>query len=429
MSAAAPRRDEPLAEGLLIRGQYRLIEQIGSGGMGEVWRARDLLRERAGDPEADIALKLLHAEYADREDLFVALQREAKNAHKLAHPNVLTVFDFQVDESLGRPFISMELLRGEPLDAVIEAPGLGRGAVPIIRGIAAGLAYAHQKGYVHADMKPANVFLTRDGVPKILDFGIARAMREVAADEPRDQFDIRTVGGLTVAYASPEMLGGADAIPADDVFALGLIAFELVNGSLPFGRKRNDELGARPALPPLPGLRPWEKRAIRRSLAMPRAARWQDAAAFERAMRPPVRTAWIAGLTLATLLAGGGAAWLQAIEAAAPDPIEALPQATQQQVRHDLADGDTALAEARRRSLSLVDDAVKHYGNAYALHPLAIVTRSAGFTGAADLWIKQTASLPAGDRLEELLKLSRLSAFYEGYEPLKTAVERARQGR
>src|SRR5262249_50294538 len=135
----------------------------------------------------------------------------------------------------------MELLKGRSLDSLVrEVKGKGTGrdiALPIIRGIAEGLAYAHRKGIVHSDLKPGNVYLTEDNTPKILDFGIARAVPSaVPSGEARDEFDAGSLGAYTEAYATSEMIEGVDPHPADDLYALGIIGYELLTGAHPYKR-------------------------------------------------------------------------------------------------------------------------------------------------------------------------------------------------
>ena len=186
----------PLIEsGIIVKQRYVLEQIIGSGAMGQVWRSKDLMRERARNARLHVAIKLLNADCAHHPDALVGLEREASKAQDLAHPNIITVHNFDVDDDLGRAFISMECLEGESLEGVIRGArgfGLSReAAIPIIEGITEGLEYAHKKHVVHCDLKPGNVFVTSDGVPKILDFGIARAARLETAGGAVDRRDSR----------------------------------------------------------------------------------------------------------------------------------------------------------------------------------------------------------------------------------------------
>ena len=274
----------PVAAGTgnLIRGRYRLEQLLGAGAMGQVWKAKDLLLEEARDPRPHVAIKLLSRDMQRHQDAYVALQREARKASSLAHPNIATVYTFDVDPGTGQAFIAMELLDGMPLDALIRAepggiaPERARG---IIRGLAAGLAYAHTRGIVHCDFKPGNAFATREGAAKILDFGIARLASE--ADRAADAFDAGRLSALTPRYASREMSQGGQPHPADDVYALGLVAYELLSGRHPYGGLPARDAAAR-GLRPAPlkdiGRRRW--RAIDRALELDRTRRWPHAQAF-----------------------------------------------------------------------------------------------------------------------------------------------------
>jgi serine/threonine protein kinase len=240
--------------GVVLRGRYRLEAPLGQGAMGQVWRARDFLSEEAGEQEALFAIKLFVADFARGPDALRLMHSEARRVQKLGgHPNIVATHIFDRDEMTGLLFMVMELVEGQPLEEMLRQHGTGglgrRTGVPIVRGIAEGLAFAHAQGIVHCDLKPGNILITGKGVPKILDFGIAQAVQrpeEAGSDgggtEP-------LVSGYTRAYASPEALSSQRADPSDDVFALGVVAYEIFGGRHPFGIEAADDalrLGLKP---------------------------------------------------------------------------------------------------------------------------------------------------------------------------------------
>ncbi len=200
--------------------RYEILEQIGAGGMGVVFRARD---RRLG---REVALKRLAENLRDNPTALQLVQREARAAAALNHPNIVTLFD--ADEEDGRFFITMELLRGHPLSARLrkqrrfpfhEVALLGR-------QVAAGLEYAHARGVIHRDIKPGNLFLTDGKVLKIMDFGLAKGFEEVRKQA--------TLVAGTPCYMSPEQTTRGAVGPPADVYALGVTLFELLVGQVPF---------------------------------------------------------------------------------------------------------------------------------------------------------------------------------------------------
>ncbi|NJN52393.1 MAG: serine/threonine protein kinase, partial [Gammaproteobacteria bacterium] len=286
-----PASSGDLAPGTVVRERFVIDSVLGRGGMGVVYRAKDLRKEEMQDSDPFVALKVLGGDYNRDPRMMMALQREARKAQSLAHPNIATVYDFDRDGE--QVYITMEVLNGAPLnDVIAEHPqGLTTArARSITRGLCLGLAYAHNKGIVHSDFKPGNIFLAPDDRTRILDFGIARAAPagtfrgEASATT---QFDAGDLGALTPSYASCEMFEGKEPHPADDVFALAIVAYQLFSGRHPFDFTPAIEarrLGLEPT--PIKGIKRREWRALKRGLAFERADRSGHAAEFLEAAAP-----------------------------------------------------------------------------------------------------------------------------------------------
>ena len=208
--------------GQVIAERYELEELVGTGGMSRVYRARDQLLER------HVALKVLHSRYNEDEEYVERFRREARSVAKLSHPHIVTVIDRGEDE--GQQFIVFEYVDGENLKQLIERTGPlpMRRAVELASTIADALAFAHEHGLVHRDVKPQNVLLTQDGDAKVTDFGIARSL-----DVEHGVTQTGTVLG-TSNYLSPEQASGAATTPATDIYSLGVVLYELLTGEVPF---------------------------------------------------------------------------------------------------------------------------------------------------------------------------------------------------
>jgi serine/threonine protein kinase len=426
----------PFGQGYRLRARYELDEMIGQGAMGQVWRAKDLLGEEALDRNPYVAVKVLNSDFESRPDAFIALHREATRAQKLAHPNIVTVYVFDRDEASGRAFVAMELLEGRPLDKVIRqggAAGLPREeAIPIIRGMAEGLAYAHRKGIVHSDFKPANVFLTADGTPKILDFGIARAVQvaeRVAGlpvpDSLRDDRDDSGFQGYTVNYAAPEALAGAPPSTAEDVFALGIVAYELISGRHPFKRMSAIEAQAENIeRPPLRGLKRRESNAIDKALCYDPAQRFADAAAFLRHLQgtPIIQQALVAAV--AVLVIAAGILWYRNYVDSLPAvPFESLPAQVQRDFLDRVRKGNESLQYLERtHDITASADAAESFAEAYVLHekdPRAVSGLETAADYAIDWFGKSTDKRAAREELE---KFRAKSDYYQQYKPLRKAI-------
>ncbi len=226
---------------------YEILAPLGAGGMGEVWRARDTRLNR------EVALKFLPAEFAKDADRLRRFEQEAHATSALNHPNILTVHDIgsASPEMGGAPFIVAELLAGAELRAHLKDGALSpRQTLDYAQQITAGLAAAHAKGIVHRDLKPENLFVTTDGRVKILDFGLAklkaprRAPIDSEAPTQKQITDPGTVLG-TVGYMAPEQVRGQEADSRADIFAFGLILYEMLAGRRAFtGASTADVLSA-----------------------------------------------------------------------------------------------------------------------------------------------------------------------------------------
>jgi serine/threonine protein kinase len=266
-----------------LNGRFVLEECIGFGGMGTVYKALDLRKLEASDRKPYIAIKVLNVQFRGHPKSLITLQREAKKAQALAHPNIVTVYDFDRDGST--VYLTMELLSGKPLSRILRAPdfkGLPAAEVwRIANGMGKALAYAHERGFVHCDLKPANVFLTEKGEVKVIDFGISRVFHKPEDDADVTVFDPGSLGGLTPAYASAEMLERKEPDPRDDIYALACIAYELLTGKHPFDRVAATQArnaGMKPMRPKGIGFRQWQ--ALKAALSFRRETRTASIAAF-----------------------------------------------------------------------------------------------------------------------------------------------------
>jgi eukaryotic-like serine/threonine-protein kinase len=213
-------------------GHYEILAPLGAGGMGEVWRARDTRLNR------EVAIKVLPASFANDADRLGRFEQEARATSALNHPNILTVYDIGTHD--GSPYIVEELLEGEELRAQLnEGPIQPRSAIEYARQITDGLSAAHAKGVVHRDLKPENLFVTLDGRMKILDFGLAKLKpqhNDSVVSRVTTENRITTPGTVlgTVAYMSPEQVRGQEADHRSDIFAFGMILYEMLSGKRPF---------------------------------------------------------------------------------------------------------------------------------------------------------------------------------------------------
>lgn len=219
-----------MEEGAVLNGRYQLLERIGTGGMSDVFRARDLMLERS------IAIKVLHEKYSKDEAFRDRFRMEARAAANLSHPNIVTVHDFGYDQD--QLFIVMEHIPGKDLKTILRRRGRYsvEEAIPLIVQACAGVGYAHRAGLVHCDIKPHNFIVTPDNRLKVTDFGIARALSTILPDERAD-----VVWG-SPQYFSPEQAVGEAPSPSSDVYSLGVVLYEVLTGALPFNAPTSEEL-------------------------------------------------------------------------------------------------------------------------------------------------------------------------------------------
>ncbi|MBQ5965057.1 serine/threonine-protein kinase [Massilia sp. ZL223] len=266
-----------------LNGRFVLEECVGFGGMGTVYKALDLRKLEASDRKPYIAIKVLNVQFRGHPKSLIALQREARKAQALAHPNIVSVYDFDRDGQM--VYLTMEFLQGKPLSQVLRVQGFSgmpyAQVLPIVTGMGNALAYAHGRGFVHCDFKPGNVILTDSGIVKVIDFGIARVFQKTEEDADVTVFDPGSLGALTPAYASPEMLEHRDPDPRDDIYALGCITYELLTGRHPYDRVSALQArgaGMKPQRPAKLGRAQWH--ALRCALALEREARTPTVARF-----------------------------------------------------------------------------------------------------------------------------------------------------
>ncbi len=259
-------------EGRVLNNRYQLLERLGTGGMATVYRARDTLLDRY------VSIKILRQDEGRAPGFDQQFQNEARAAANLSHPNIVTVYDYGVDQ--GESFIVMEFVPGTDLKSLLRKKGRFsvEEGIPLMVQACAGIGYAHRAGLVHCDVKPHNMLVTPDNRLKVTDFGIARALATLSPGERTD-----VVWGSPQYYA-PEQAAGHAPSPASDVYSLGVVTYEVLTGTLPFTASTAEELAhlhleAKP-IPPseyLPDIPPSLEEIILKVLSKEPSARYRTA--------------------------------------------------------------------------------------------------------------------------------------------------------
>ena len=317
-------------------GPYEIVAPLGAGGMGEVWRAWDPRLKRS------VAIKFIAPHIAENEVLRRRFDAEATAVARLAHPNICRIYD------VGDAYLVMELLDGETL-----AERLVRGPLPVDEAvrygadIAAGLAAAHENGIVHRDLKPGNVMITSQGA-KLLDFGLAKSIADASAQAPTETAPLTREGTIvgTFQYMAPEQLEGREVDARTDIFALGVVLFEMLTGSHPFRRPTREATSAAvlgqdpPSFQSLHAEAPeMLERVIRRCVAKEPQQRWQSAADLSATLRwtaeAPLhgthdatvtrRNWWRVAAVIATLIAAIAIGMVPVLRRGAEDPVRPGP--------------------------------------------------------------------------------------------------------
>ncbi len=256
----------------VLGNRYRLIHQVGKGGMALVYQGYDQLLERP------VAVKLMKQDFAEKTEFRERFKQEARSAANLSHPNIVTVHDYGVDPS--GVYIVMEFIAGTDLKSrLIEKGHLSpTEGLPLVIQACSGLGYAHRAGIVHCDVKPHNMLISRDNILKITDFGIARALSTLTLEDRPG-----VVWGSPL-YFSPEQATGESPTPASDVYSLGVVMYEIFTGKLPFQADNIEELTrmhqSNPPLPPIainPELPPELNKLILKTLSKDPNSRYRTA--------------------------------------------------------------------------------------------------------------------------------------------------------
>ena len=332
-----------IESGTVIDGRYEVLSRIGTGGMADVYLARDQLLGR------QVAVKLLHHRFAEDQEFVERFRREASSAAGLSHPNVVAIFDR--GEWDGTYYIAMEYLPGRSLKAVVreEGPLDPVAAIDIVIQILHAARFAHRRGVIHRDLKPHNVILDEEGRAKVTDFGIARAGAS----------DMTLTGSImgTAQYLSPEQAQGHAVSAASDIYAVGIVLYELLTGSVPFDGETAVTIALKQvsAVPPPPSslrgmqdIPPELDAVVLRALAKEPAERFADADEFIAALEHVRRGLPAGGVRASTALHGNGPAVPMTATALLLAPLTAAGDAAGEEDRAEIDPQDAARKRRRR---------------------------------------------------------------------------------
>jgi len=274
-----------IAPGTVLNNRFELLAHIGAGSMANVYEAIDRRKQEAGSANPHLAVKVISSTFSAHPNALQTLQREALNSQGLIHPNVIRVFDCDSDDD--QFFMTMELLDGRPLVAMLDEHRLQplpfEQSKSIIEGMCNGLQYAHEQGVIHADIKPGNIFVSTAGQAKILDFGISRI-----ANDGVEGSSSPITGAHTPAYASCEVLEGAEPTVQDDIFALACVCYRMLSGRRAFGNLMALDAEREHIKPQrIATLNPQQWQILEQSLALRRADRTAHIVNFTAAFFNP----------------------------------------------------------------------------------------------------------------------------------------------
>lgn len=416
--------DTSLGIGSVIKDRFELVEVLGQGGMGIVYKAKDKRKVEAMDRQPFVALKVLNDEFRKNPESFIALQRETRKSQALAHPNIVTVYDFDTDGP--HVYMTMECLKGKPLSAIMNQQESNAEPIKnrwsLINQLGNALRYAHEKKIIHSDLKPGNIFVSDDGILKVLDFGIARAVKD--SDQKRGEttyFDAGSLNCLTPAYASCEMFEGQAPDIRDDIYAFGCVVYGILAGHHPFNKipaiqARNNQLKPEP----IKGLKRKLWNAIKLTLEFKREKRTPTIKDFLLISQPRKESGtgtsisrWMGSIVLVAIILGGISIYRMKDPSPEPvlEPIEP-PQPAQVLTPKEIEKIDRLLEIAEihlavgRITYPPGSNALFAYQQVLALNP---ANRSAkqGLGKIADDYLKQAQDLLAqgdGEKAFELVE-------------------------